>query len=515
MPSNKPNLLFICCDDLNDAIGGLGGHPQARTPNLDRLSERGVRFTNAQANVPICGPSRASFLSGIAPWTSGYYGYNFGRDPWWNYEILDKRPTFMEHAGRHGYGVYGTGKIFHNGQERPSVWNREFGHPVDWGPWTWDGKIKGGAWAASAGHPDMPFHSNNPDTMISSLDRVPNIPGSAETGAPGYHGWLNWDHSPFRYVSKNDRDLMNDELNAQWAVEILSREHDDEPFMLCLGIGRPHSPLIAPQEFFDMFPLDEVQISPQILEGDVADCAKTMREGDTTTTSWGFKKFQLFYDNGGDESLRKWTQAYLACVAFADACIGKALDALWQSPHADSTYIVLTSDNGYHMGEKEFLFKNSLWERSARVPLLISGPDCAVGTECDQPVSLLDLYPSINEWLGLPSEVGGTVLEGHSLAGLCRSPDSGDWGGASCAVTAIGSNTPASADDPAKAEDQHFSVRSHTHRYLRYSNGEEELYDHRSDPFEWHNQAGEQGSRQIKEELREFLYQQVGLSNDE
>ncbi|MBT7065626.1 MAG: sulfatase-like hydrolase/transferase [Verrucomicrobia bacterium] len=284
--------------------------------------------------------------------------------------------------------------------------------------------------------------------------------------------------------------------------------------MLCLGIGRPHSPLIAPQEYFDMFPLDEIELSPQILAGDVDDCAQIMRDGDTTTTSWGFKKFKLFYDNGGEESLRKWTQAYLACIAFADACIGKALDALWSGPHADNTYVVFTSDNGYHMGEKDFLFKNSLWERSARVPLLVAGPGCAQGAECDQPVSLLDLYPSINEWLGLPDDVGAHELEGHSLADLARNPVSGNWDGPPMAVTAIGCSTPVDAGEPAPAEEQHFSVRSRTHRYLRYANGEEELYDHRDDRYEWRNIAADAGASAIKEEMQAQLRMQVTALKD-
>ncbi len=131
--SERPNLLFICCDDLNDAVAGLGGHPQAQTPNLDTLCEEGVRFLNCQSSVPLCGPSRASFLSGLAPWTTGYYGHN---DHWEGNALLAVQPTFMEHAGNHGYGVYGTGKIFHNGQNKMSVWNRGYGHHVDWGPWS-------------------------------------------------------------------------------------------------------------------------------------------------------------------------------------------------------------------------------------------------------------------------------------------------------------------------------------------------------------------------------------------
>jgi arylsulfatase A-like enzyme len=509
MPSNKPNLFFICCDDLNDAISGLGGHPQAYTPNLDRLAERGVRFTNAQVSAPLCGPSRASFLSGIAPWKSNYYGYNMSYDPWWDYKILNDQPTFMEHAGANGYGVYGTGKIFHNGQEKLSVWNREHGHSVDWGPWSWDGQKEGSNWGACAGHQDMPFEPT-PDSLFSSLDRIPDIPANPETNAPGYKGWRNGDNTVFHYKSAQDRDLMNDELNAKWAAEVLSRSHLEEPFMLCMGIGRPHSPFIAPQEYFDLFPLEDIQLSPQILEGDVDDCAKIMRDGDTTTTDWGFRKYNLFYNNGGEETLKRWTQAYLACVAFADACIGEALDALWNGPNADNTYIIMTSDNGYHMGEKSYLFKNSLWERSARVPLLVSGPTCEKGVECERPVSLLDLYPTINELLDLPTLADDKTLDGHSFANLTHDSKA-NWTGPKVAVTALGSSTPASAADQAKREDQHFSARSITHRYILYSNGEEELYDHVNDPYEWHNIANHSEAEEIKNKINNELKQQVRI----
>lgn len=510
MPSDRPNLLFICCDDLNDAIAGLGGHPQAQTPNLDRLCQRGVRFTNGQVNVPICGPSRASFLSGLAPWTTGYFGYNFTRDPWWNNPRLGEQPTFMEHAGANGYGVYGTGKIFHNGQEKHSVWNREHGHKVDWGPWTWDGQREGRGWAACVGHQSLPFDTDA-ECLFASLGDIPDIPANPETGAPGYRGWRHGDNRPFRYVSDDDRDLMHDELNGEWAAEVLSREHAAEPFMLCLGIGRPHSPLIAPQQFFDLFPLDEIELSPQILAGDIEDCSPLMHAGKTCTADWGHQKFLKHWNNGGETTLKRWTQAYLACVAFADHCIGIALDALWNSLHADNTYVVLTSDNGYHMGEKEWLFKNSLWERSARVPLLVAGPGCARDAECSQPVSLMDLFPTINDWLGLPDTTGPLPLDGHSFADLARNPTDGTWAGPACAVTAIGSDTPVDAGTPADPADQHYCVRSATHRYLRYANGDEELYDHVSDPFEWHNQAGEEQFAAIKSALRAELEQQVGV----
>jgi len=215
--STRPNILFIFCDDLNDAIAGTGGHPQAQTPHLDRLMRRGVRFSNAATNAPICGPSRASFVSGIAPWTSGYHGYNFLRDPWWNNPVLGKSLTMMEHFGRHGYKVFGTGKIFHNYQEKNEVWKDGLGHIVDWGPWTWDGQKEGRGWQACAGHQSLPPHWG-PKMMFASLADIPEIPADPETGAPGHRGWRNGDNTPFRYVSEDDRDLMNDELNARYAA---------------------------------------------------------------------------------------------------------------------------------------------------------------------------------------------------------------------------------------------------------------------------------------------------------
>ena len=305
---------------------------------------------------------------------------------------------------------------------------------------------------------------------------------------------------------------MHDELNAQWAADVLSRPHENEPFMLCVGIGRPHSPLIAPQKYFDLFPLDEVQLSPQIKAGDRADCSDLFFEGKTATGDWGHQKYLRYVQNGGELTLRRWTQAYLACIAYADACLGQVLDALWDSPHADTTYVFVTSDNGYHMGEKEWLFKNSLWERSNRVPFIAAGPDCAQGATCEQPVSLIDLFPTINEWLQLPTNSGPLSLDGYSFADLARNPDEGQWDGPSVAVSVVSSDVPVDATSRGNSIDQHYSVRSMTHRYLRYANGDEELYDHQTDPYEWHNIADKPHTQDAKEQLKHALSAQVGIS---
>ena len=487
--SSRPNVLFICCDDLNDAVARMGGHPQAQTPHIDRLMRRGLRFTNAQANVPICGPSRASFLSGIGPWTSGYYGYNSGRDPWWNNPELGKTRTFMEHFAEAGYKVFGTGKIFHNGQEKNEVWKDGHGYDVDWGPWSWDGQKPGAGWKACVSHHTLPLDWNA-EMLFARLGDVPDIPPNPETGAPGYKGWRHGDNTPFRYQGENDRDLMHDERNAQWAADILGRGMED-PFCLCVGIGSPHSPLIAPDPFFDKFPLETLELA-ETLPGDIEDCARIIRDGHTCSGAWGFQKYKLIMDTGGEELLRRWTQAYLACIAYADDCIGTILDALWQGPHAENTLVVLVSDNGYHMGEKEWLFKNSCWEESTRVPFVCAGPGVAQQRECDRPVSLVDLYPTFVRQCGLDPdphrECGGKPLDGDDLTPLLQNPE-GEWKGKGVAISVVGGDYPVDAGEPGDAANQHWSVRSKTYRYIRYSNGEEELYHHGEDPMEWTNVA--------------------------
>lgn len=507
----RPNIVFIICDDLNDAVCGMGGHPQAKTPHIDRLMRRGVRFTNAACNVPICGPSRASLLSGIGPWSSGYYGYNFCNDAWWNNALLNGSLTFMEHFARHGYKIYGTGKVFHNYHEKNEVWKDGMGHIVDWGPWSWDGQRPGNGWQSCAGHHTLP-RDWGAEMMFASLDDLPDIPPDPATGAPGYRGWRHDNGRPFRYVSPEDRDLMNDELNAQFAARVISQQHE-APFMLCVGIGRPHAPLIAPQKFFDMFPLESIELAP-ILEGDLADCGQAFQRGRVSTSRWGFEKYRKVLEAGGEHMLRRWTQAYLACVAFADEQIGKILSALEASPYADNTYVVLTSDNGYHMGEKEYLFKNSCWEESARVPLVFAGPRVKRGAECDTPVSLVDLFPTFNDLCGLPMDVNmqgtGKALDGHVLTPLLEHPERGEWDGPPGAITAVASDTPLKSGTPGAVCDQHWSVRTKKFRYILYNSGEEELYDHERDPQEWTNLANDAAYDAIKAEHRKILREVTG-----
>lgn len=509
------NVLFVVFDDLNDSISGMGGHPQAKTPNLDRLMQCGVRFTNAQCNAPICGPSRASFLSGIYPHNSGFFGYEMFANSWMKNLVLKNTRTFMEHFRENGYAVCGTGKIFHHNDEKWEVWDdtegiRYFGVKPDFGPYPWDGTEKKRTWGYNnLPHPSLPSNFIT-DDLFARLSDIPEYRKDEAKGIPGYKGWI-LGKEPYKYVNAQDRDFLPDEASAQYAVNALKTGFDS-PFLMCVGFIRPHAPLIVPDEFFDMFPLEEIETTT-MLENDLYDCAKTLWEGtpDLWTGNFGRGRYKRLMEGGGAELLKKFTQAYLASVAFADAQLGKVLNALESSPYAENTLIVVTSDNGFHMGEKEQLYKNTVWEEAARVPLIIAGPGVKKNAQCTHPVSLIDIYPTLTDYCNISSNPHGNIeLDGYSLRTLLENPEEDKWDGPDIAITAVASSFPVPLDTPAQKKDQHYSVRSKRFRYVLCRNDEEELYDHDNDPYEWKNLAQHPDYNEIKKYLRKCLIEITG-----
>ena len=399
---NPPNVLFLICDDLNDWALHPPGHPKALTPNIDRFRKRSLNFDNAHAVVPVCGASRKCLFSGLYPQTIDDYG--FAR---WNKvpALQDKIPMPL-HFRNNGYNSYGTGKQLHEGAG--GDFYRRYGIDPDYGPWPWRGK--GGVY--NEPHPNeydawikhMPVQMHR-DTNYGPLSDVPVWKSNEEEGWPGAKGWFNVDHSQFRYENARDRDPMPDEVSAQWAIDVLEEDHD-KPFYLGVGFVRPHTPLYAPKEFYDRYPLDSIELPPY-KEGDLLDCATILRE----RWQWGYQKFEAVTKAGGEEGWKKWVQAYLACVSFVDAQVGKVLDALEASPHADNTIVVLTSDHGYHIGEKDCIQKWHLWDESTRVPLMIHVPESeSQGKTCKHPVSLIDLYPTLSDLCGLPAQALAPTL---------------------------------------------------------------------------------------------------------
>lgn len=453
--SAPPNVLFIAVDDLNDWIGAMGGHPQAITPNMDRLFARGTLFTNAHVPAPVCNPSRHATMTGLHPANTGWYGNVGMSNIKGTYEeVLGDRlpmPTFFR---EHGYKTLAAGKIFHKGVQ-------DFDYPY------WDvqreAKYGFGKDAVSRNH-FGPYPKERGAIAIKNGGRI-----KGDT--------LSWEALEDERIPKRG---MPDEQIAAWAERNLSREQN-QPFFMAVGFLRPHAPYTAPKKYFEMFPLDSI-IMPEVPDDDLSDIplyGKAMAWGtlprgdhrevlDLSPTYW-----------------RELVRAYLACTTFVDVQIGRVLDALDASDHADNTIIVLWSDHGQHLGEKKHWRKQALWEESTRVPLFISYPGMPqTGLRNDSPVSLLDIYPTLSVLMGLPEQ----ALDGENIVGLLDDP------AAERGRPVVSTRYP-----------RNHAVRSQDWRYIRYRDGSEELYDHRVDPMELTNLAGDPAYAAVIAEHRQYL----------
>lgn len=504
----RPNVLFIIVDDLNDMPLHPAGKPHVPTPNFDRLASRGVSFTNAHCNDPICAPSRSSMLTGIYPQTSSLYWFEDYRQN----AILSKCVTLTEHLATNGYGVYTTGKIYHGNQD-PKGFYAEKGMGGNIGPWPWDGRknTRRGFlphpqqlyFYADDADPDMDYkweHTFGPLTM------VPTFAADPDNEVPGYKGWM-LSGKPYRYMSDDDRDPMPDESHAAWAAEVLSRKHADKPFALFTGFSRTHTPLYAPQKYFDMFPLDNIEIPKAWKEGDLDDCAPSL----ANQSLYAFRRYHMLFNHPErPQLLKEWLQAYMACVAFIDDQVGTVLDALDASPHANNTLVFLTSDHGFHVGGKNSLYKQTLWDSGTRIPFIVAGLEgMPEGKTCQQPISLIDVYPTFNDLCRLPKHPNtnrsGYKLDGHSIKPLLLAPQSGKWTGPDVAISALPGKDHSQHRDHIGTLYPHFSVRARDWRYSLTSDGQEELYHYPTDPHEFTNQANNPEHAEIKAQLRKQL----------
>lgn len=429
-PRAQPNYLFIAVDDLNDWIGALGGHPQVRTPNLDRLARRGTVFTNAHTQAPLCNPSRVSLLTGLRPSTTGVYAL---QPKLRNVAALKDVVTLPQALARGGYRTLGAGKIFHDNLT-PAERAREFDV---WG--------------------EVEYYKNTP------AQKFVNTPDPIRL--------MDWGVFPARDAEHDDAKLTD------WAVAQL-KTNLAQPFFLAVGLRLPHVPLYATQAWFDLYPADKLMMPP-VKEADRADVPEF-----AWYLHWKLPEPRLSWLRA-HKQWRPMVQAYLATISFMDHQVGRLLDALDANGLTNSTVVVLWSDHGWHLGEKGISGKNTLWERSTRVPLIFAGPGVAAGASCGRPVELLDLYPTLLALSGLPAP---RELAGHSLAPLLK-------------------NANAKRQWPAiTTHNQHnHAVRSERWRYIRYADGAEELYDHRRDPNEWTNLARDKRYAKVLAEHRAHL----------
>ena len=435
----RPNVLLIAIDDLNDWVGCLAEHPQAQTPNIDALAESGTLFTNAHCQAPICGPSRASLLSGRYPFSTGVYqqpdkeGLPSDRE-------LFRGHLLPEYFAQNDYETLAVGKITH-GYPHEIAFQKYGGKLGGSGPKPGDEKVR------FQFHPDwsQPFTGTQTD----------------------------W--GPFPDVDEK----MPDHKAADWAVEQLGQKHD-RPFFLAVGFVRPHVPFYVPQKWFDRFPLEDIQI-PDIPDNDLNDVSEVARRLHEMPR---YPQLDWLREND-NEQLKRCVQAYLACTTFVDHQVGRVLQALSERDDASNTVVVLFSDHGYHLGEKHRVTKHGLWEESTRVPLIVKRPGQEEGQSCAKPVGLIDLYPTLLELCGLAARPEN---EGQSLVPLLDDPES-DWRFA--VSTTYGR--------------MNHALRSDQHRFIRYEDGSEELYDHEVDPHEWTNLASSKKYREIVHEFRSAL----------
>lgn len=420
--TKRPNILFIAIDDQNDWIGHMKGHPLVKTPHLDALAARGTTFLNAHCQGVLCNPSRTSLLLGLRPTSTGVYGLApLPRD----LSTIKARVSLPQHFAAQGYHTAATGKIFHSGTT-----------------------------ASKNKQSIAEFQVTGPFGGVGSMPPE-KLVGVTPTGNNRLVDWGVW-------PLDNDDTGKGDYKVASWTIEQIKSAPKDQPFFIAAGFFLPHVPCFATQKWFDLYPDDDT-VLPKVLATD---------RDDTPHFSW-YLHWSL------PEPRLKWLQdqhqwrnlvrSYLACTSFVDSQVGRVLTALDEAKLADNTIVVIWSDHGWHLGEKGITGKNSLWERSTRVPLIFAGPGVKGGQRCLQPAELLDIYPTLIELTGAAKREG---LEGLSLTPQLQDAST-------------------KRDRPAISSHNqgNHSVRSEQWRYTRYADGSEELYDMIKDPNEWTNLA--------------------------
>lgn len=450
--ADRPNVLFLISDDLNNALGCYG-NPLMETPNIDRLAARGVRFDRAYCQYPLCGPSRNSMLTGLYPNSSGILS---------NGQIF--RQTIPSHVSLpqafrlDGYFAGRIGKLYHynvpnsvgtNGHDDPGSWELEL----------------------------------NP----AGVDRLVEQPDEIFSLVPGqFGGTLSW------YASPRPEEQHTDALqavDAEWVLERCARRQD-RPFFLAVGFFRPHTPYVAPESYFGRYPREQMPV----VEG--------VEEDQRDIPPPGLMSSKKEQDQLTDDLRREALQAYYASISFMDAQVGKVLDALDRLGLADDTIIVMTSDHGYHTGEHGLWQKMSLFEESARVPLIIAAPGVSRGgTVSEAPVGLIDLYPTLAELCGVDAPDG---LQGQSLVPMLKDPETPGRGWALSQVRRGGGQGGFFG----------YSIRTPRWRYTEWDGGDRgrELYDHDADPRELTNLADDPGHAGTVAELSALLGEAVGSS---
>ena len=429
----RPNVLMICIDDLNDWTGFLGGHPDVLTPHMDTLAIQGRNFTNAHCAVPVCSASRVSVMSGLAATTHGSYELGPGYE---ELPTLADVPTLQQYFKDEGYYVLAGGKVLHHG---------------------FTGELAGAI-----------------DHTL--LERRRGVRPPQPLNLPD--GWSKaWDSGAW---PETDAEMYDSQL-ARKAADALAEDFE-QPFFMTVGFFRPHVPLHVPPKWFKLYDRETITLPDNPLV-DLEDLPKDF----LNINSYAVAPTQT--DVTETIMQRALTHAYLASISFVDDCVGIVMDALKSSAHAENTIVVLWSDHGFHLGEKQHWAKRTLWEESTRVPLIFAGPGISPDESTHEPASLLDIYPTLIALTKLPANPS---LEGISLVPQLDDPA-----------------TPRARPAIISSYFGNHAIRTKDWRYISYRDGAEELYDHRIDSDEFHNLAQDPAHQAIRKQLAQWVPQQA------
>ena len=448
--AERQNVLLIMCDDLNCALGCYGD-PIAKTPNIDALAASGVRFERAYCQFPLCGPSRNSMLTGLYPDATGI----LQNSQIFRQSIPEQRSVPQHLRLEHNYWTARIGKMYHynvpnsigtTGHDDPESW--------EWG-----------------------INPAGCDRLIEQ----PNEIFSLQKG--NFGGTLSW------YASPRATELHTDSLVADAAVQLLglAAQNRERPFFIAVGFYRPHTPYVAPQKYFELYPIDQIELPTNVEQDqqDIPPLALASQKSEQNEMT--------------DLQRKQAIQAYRATISFADDQVGRVLKALNDQQLRNSTTIIFTSDHGYHLGEHGLWQKQSLFEESTRVPMIISSPNCAKAEVCRSPVGLIDVAPTVMELC----DTQPNQLQGQSLVPMLNDVN---FSGRGWSLSEVRRGTKTYGE-----ERMGYSLRTPQWRYTLWNDGAagHELYDHETDPKELINLAEDPAHAATVEQLSGTLHNAI------
>lgn len=445
--NQKPNVLFICVDDLRTELACYG-NTEIHSPNLDKLAASGYLFTRHYVNVPTCGASRHCLLTGQLPVSKAHLRNSITS------EIIAGQPekktpeTFVHQLKRNDYYTVGIGKITH--------------HP--------DGYVYG--------YMDEPTDNlelpHSWDEMLLNDEKW----GSGHNSFFGYadgtnRNTLNKEVKPYECADVED-EAYQDGLTAQLAIEKLKELKDkDQPFFLGVGFFKPHLPFTAPKKYWDLYNEEEISLPP--FAGVPENSSKATLHGSGELNQYKLGEEKASLDKAvSDEYARKLRHAYFACVSFVDAQIGKVLAELEKQGLAENTIVVVWGDHGWHLGDHLVWGKHTIYERSLKSTLMMRVPGMDNEKTVNKIVSTTDIYPTLMELCNTPAEYS---IDGNSLVDLLNNPNDKNWRNTAYSYWNKG-----------------YSMRTENYRLMKYFRNKEpifELYDHKNDPNETKNVATE------------------------